>query len=50
MALTVDDFEEFMIDDPEDNETVPLGDALSELTVDAETDAVEDVRDVREQL
>ncbi|ELY66193.1 hypothetical protein [Natronococcus jeotgali] len=50
MALTVEDFAEFITGDPEDDETVPLGDALSELAVDVEADAVEDARDVRKQL
>lgn len=50
MSLTTDDFEEFMVSDPEDDETVPLGDALSELAVDVEVDAVEAVRDVRERI
>ena len=50
MSLTTDDFTEFMTGDPEDDEDVPLGDALRELAVDVETDAVEDVRDVRERI
>ncbi|ELZ20263.1 hypothetical protein C475_20857 [Halosimplex carlsbadense 2-9-1] len=50
MSLTTDDFRDFMGSDPEDDETVPLGDALAELAVDAETDSVEAVRDVRERL
>ncbi|ELY97553.1 hypothetical protein C482_13059 [Natrialba chahannaoensis JCM 10990] len=50
MGLTTDDFAEFMVGDPEDNEEVPLGDALNELAVDVEVDAVEEVRDVRERL
>jgi len=49
MSLTTDDFEEFLASDPEDDETVPLGDALAELAVDVEVDAVEVVRDVRER-
>ena len=32
-----------------DDETVPLGDALSELAVDVDVDAVDAVRDVRER-
>ena len=32
-----------------DDETVPLGDALPELAVDADVDAVDAVRDVREE-
>ncbi|SNZ15684.1 hypothetical protein SAMN06269185_2561 [Natronoarchaeum philippinense] len=50
MSLTTDDFAEFMGEDPEDDEDVPLGDALDELAVDVEVDAVEAVRDVRERL
>ncbi|ELY88297.1 MULTISPECIES: hypothetical protein [Natrialba] len=50
MSLTTDDFAEFMAGDPEDDEEVPLGDALNELAVDVEVDAVEEVRDVRERL
>jgi len=50
MSLTTDDFEAFMASDPEDDETVPLGDALSELAIDIEVDSVEAVRDVRERL
>lgn len=50
MSLTTDDFAEFMRDDPEDDADVPLGDALDELAVDIEVDAVAEVRDVRERL
>lgn len=50
MSLTADDFREFIAADPEDDETVPLGDALAELAVEVETDSVEAVRDVRERL
>jgi len=50
MSLTTDDFREFLDSDPEDDETVPLGDALVELSVDVEVDSVEAVRDVRERL
>ena len=50
MSLTTDDFAEFMAGDPEDDEEVPLGDALSELAVDVDVNAVEEVRDVRERL
>jgi|GEM_PF-554766 hypothetical protein len=49
MSLTADDFAEFMAGDPEDEETVPLGDALDELAVDVEGDTVDEVRDSREQ-
>jgi hypothetical protein len=45
MSLTTDDFREFIAGDPEDDESLPRGDALAELAVD-----VEDVRDVRERL
>jgi hypothetical protein len=50
MSLTTDDFEDFMAADPEDDQTVPLGDALDELALDVEVDSVEAVRDVRERL
>lgn len=50
MSLTTDDFREFMASDPEDDESVPLGDALEELAVDVDVDAVEAVRDLRERL
>jgi hypothetical protein len=50
MSLTTVDFREFMAGDPEDDETVPLGDALEEVAVDVEVDSVEAVRDVRERL
>jgi hypothetical protein len=49
MSLTTDDFREFFGSDPEDDDTVPLGDALAELAVDVEVDSVEVVRDVRER-
>ncbi|MBP1901468.1 hypothetical protein J2744_001138 [Halorubrum trapanicum] len=50
MSLTSDDFEEFVSSDPADDETVPLGQALSELGLDVGGDTVEAVRDVRERL
>lgn len=50
MSLTADDFSDFMADDPADDEDVPLGDALQELAVDVDTDAVEAVRDARERI
>jgi len=50
MSLTTDDLREFTTRDPEDDETVPLGDALGELAIDIEVDSVEAVRDVRERL
>ena len=50
MSLTTDDFSEFMAADPEDDQSVPLGDALADLAVDVEVDAVEEVRDVRERV
>lgn len=50
MGFTTDDLAPFVVDDPEDNEDVPLGDALEELAVDLETDAVDETRDVRERL
>lgn len=49
MSVTADDFREFMDTDPEDDTAVPLGDALDELALDVEVDAVEAVRDVRER-
>lgn len=48
MILTTDDFVEFMAADPSGDEDIPLGDALKEVAVDVETDAVEAIRDVRE--
>jgi hypothetical protein len=48
MPLTADDVADFVADDPEDDEDVPLGDALAELADDVDSDAVEAVRDVRE--
>lgn len=50
MSLTTDDFRELVGSDPEDDASVPLGDALAELAVDVEVDSVEAVRDVRERL
>jgi hypothetical protein len=50
MSLTADDFKQFMESDPDDDETVPLGDALAELAVDVDVDAVDAVRDVRERI
>lgn len=50
MVFTSDNFKEFVSSDPDDDETVPLGQALSELGLDAEVDSVEAVRDVRERL
>jgi hypothetical protein len=50
MSPTTEDFRDFMAGDPEDDETVPLGDALEEVAVDVEVDSVEAVRDVRERL
>jgi len=47
MSLTADDFRDFMESDPDDDESLPLGDALDELAVDIEVDSVEAVRDVR---
>lgn len=46
MSLTTDDFREFLDSDPEDDESVALGDALR----DVEVDSVAAVRDVRERL
>lgn len=50
MSLTTDDFRDFLDADPEDDEGVPMGDALAELAVDVEVDSVEEVRDVRERI
>ncbi|AGB39353.1 hypothetical protein [Natronococcus occultus] len=50
MSLTIDDFVEFVAEDTADDEAVPLGDALAELAVDVEADAVEDVRDGRDRI
>jgi len=50
MSHTTDDFAEFIADDPEDDEEVPLGDALQELAIDIEGDAVEEVRNAHERL
>lgn len=49
MSLTTDDFEVFVAPDPEDDETVPLGEVLEALAVDADIDSVTVVRDGREQ-
>lgn len=46
MSLTADDFEKYL---REDNDGEPLGDALTDLAVDVETDAVEAVRQIREE-
>lgn len=45
MSLTADDFERYLRDD--DDEEL-LGDALADLAVDVETDAVVAVREIRE--
>jgi hypothetical protein len=50
MSPTTDDFTEFMAEDPDDDPSLPLGDALGELAVYVDIDAVEEVRDVRERL
>jgi hypothetical protein len=46
MSLTGDDFEKYS---REDDDGQPLGDALADLALDVETDAVEAVREIREQ-
>lgn len=46
MSLTADDFERYLRGDDDDE---PLGDALETLALDVETDAVDDVRDLRER-
>jgi hypothetical protein len=45
MSLTADDFEKYL---REDDDEEPLGDALADLAVDVETDAVAAVREIRE--
>jgi len=50
MSLTTGDFREFLGSDPDDDESVPLGDALEELALDVDVDAVEEVRDIQERL
>jgi hypothetical protein len=49
MSLTTDDFRALMGEDPEDDDSIALGDALSELAVKVEVDSVEAVRDVRKR-
>lgn len=46
MSLTAEDFEKYL---REDDDGEPLGDALRALAVDVESDAVADVRDLRER-
>lgn len=46
MSLTADDFAEFV---REGDDGEPLGDALAALAVDVETDAVAEVRELRER-
>ena len=48
-GLMTDGFRDFTIPDPDDDGSVPLGNALAELAVDVEIDSVEAVRDVRER-
>ena len=45
MSLTAEDFERYLREDDDDES---LGDALAELAVDVETDAVDAVREIRE--
>lgn len=45
MSLTADDFEKFLRGDDDER---PLGDALADLALDVETDAVGAVREIRE--
>ena len=49
MSLTADDFRP-RVEDETDDESTPLGDALAEIAVDVETDAVSLVRDAREDV
>jgi hypothetical protein len=46
MSLTADDFEKYLRGDDDER---PLGDALADLALDVETDAVGAVREIREQ-
>jgi len=46
MSLTAEDFERYL---REDDDEVPLGDALANLALDVETDSVEAVRELRER-
>ncbi len=46
MSLSADDFRKYLRDDDDDER---LGDALAALAVDVESDAVEDVRELRER-
>lgn len=46
MSLSADDFEKYLRDDDDDE---PLGDSLAALAVAVETDAVEEVRKLRER-
>ena len=46
MSLTADDFEQYL---REDDDGEPLGDALTALALDIETDAVDAVREIRER-
>ena len=46
MSLTADDFERYL---REDDDGEPLGDALAALAVDVDTDAVAEVRELRER-
>jgi hypothetical protein len=49
-SRTTDEFEALPVTDPEDDETVTLGDALADLAVGVEADTVAAVRDSRERL
>jgi hypothetical protein len=46
MGLTADDFEKYR---GEDDDGGPLGDALADLAPDVKTDAVDAVREIREE-
>lgn len=46
MGLSADDFRKYLRDDDDDER---LGDALAALAVDVESDAVEDIRELRER-
>ena len=48
MSITPEDIAKYIRDDDDDG--IPLGKALQELSVDVDTDAVADVRDLRERV
>ena len=48
MSITPEDLAKYLRDDDDDG--TPLGKALQELSVDVDTDAVVDVRDLRDRV